>query len=182
MASPHYFFPECAGKNCGGTIDDELSSCVQIALEFALDDGKSVFVRMADWHSKMEDGYIGSFMCRKQDGSIFLLAAAPNYLVARGGHDGKGVPTKTFDEVEEMVLNMHVQAIAERVYCYGMTYAATKGIKVEDRATLHGYGKGRRASAGPKMERFCVPKGVEILDCLTEDHLRRIRYMDSDDW
>jgi hypothetical protein len=55
-----------------------------------------------------------------------------------------------------------------------------KGINHEDRARL--YGSNRARFPVPAKERFCVPKGFEILDCLTDDHLRRIRYMDSVDW
>jgi len=177
-----YHCPECAGCCAAKGQQKQQNTCVQVALEFRLENGKSVFVRMADWDGNMKNQYLASFMYRRKDGSLHLLAAIPRYILMMRESE-KGPPEKTHDQVD-MVLTNRTQAIAEHVYCCGQTYAYKTGVShnpydYEERPNKLGIPV---LSASPDVERYCIPEGVDILDCLTEDHLHQLFYFDGEDW
>lgn len=186
MTKHEYLTPECNGKNCD--IIDVPSSCVHIALEFVLEDtGEHVFVRNATWDGKgAQNGYFASFFYRGKDGSLYSLAAIPRYVLEWMEGNGKSPPQKSIEQVEQADFspaNKKVQAIADCVYCYGQTnyFSNTTYVKSDDFHRRRRFSGNNGAMSTPPIERYCVPEGVKVLDCLTEDHLRRIRYFEQNE-
>lgn len=180
-----YCCPQCGVCN----TKNKENSCVDVALEFALDNGEKVIVRLGSWHGDLESepSYLASVLCRRKDGSLFLLAAVPRYVLDSNGK--APVKGKTFEEVD-MVLSLDTQAICERVFCCGQTYFSKTTVNAlkhhyeeEERSRLFGYGyRARKRQIKADIERYCYPDGCQVVDCLTEEHLRRIRYFGKEDW